>query len=839
MLYWLEDVRKCPIDGHRFNKPNKIVSHSSAPDVLIALYACPSCKNKFLEYPGAQVAAGTDTSTSFLSYPELSKIEAIKKEKKEQALQAQRAAWAAKQEKERLEKQRIEEQKKREQEAKRIAEEERKRKILSEYTTDELYVSDKDLFDRALAILKKLYGENAQFRPGQYEAIERTIKEKRLLVVQKTGWGKSLVYFICTKLLREEGAGVTLVISPLLALMENQLSAARKIGLSCEVLNSTKTMSEKELTLMLMQDNKCDLVLTSPEYLASKQAKEYLPSIKIGLLVIDEAHCISDWGHDFRLEYNKIYKVIEKLQPNVPVLATTATANNVVIEDLTAQMGVPNVSRGHLMRNNLSIQVLNLPDKEARYAWILDNLPHLDGTGIIYCLSKKDCSWLADFLLENGIIAKPYYSGNAEQEKLNQTVLESFLKDEIKVIVSTIKLGMGFDKGNVAFVIHFQCPKNVIAYYQQIGRAGRSIPFARTFLMLGMEDFEINRSFIENAFPSESDMYRIRQYITACKSQCTINKLCSAIDLPKKRIQKALDFLEDGDLIEKQWRTSNNGISYATYKSTPEPFVYRAEHYEGIKAIRYKELEQMQAIASTEECLSRSIVSFLDDDEKHDCGVCANCDESSRFPTTVSASSLRKAKEYLQNLTIPIVPWVYWPYNTILEDRQNQYPNITGIALSKYNEGIGRLVKDGKYNTGKFDDRLVQKGSHVLKKYVREHALSYVTSVPSLNTDVVPNYAQRLAVACGLPYVPLLRKKNHSHQKDLNNTSHQFENAYQSFDLLPDVDVPTSVILVDDMVDSGLTLAVCGAILGQNGCERVFPLALADSSSGGRDDEDD
>lgn len=757
---------------------------------------------------------------------------------KDEALKRQRAAWAAKQERDRLEQQRLEEQRKREQEAKIAADKERKRRLLSEYTTDELFVADQELFSRATAILKNLYGENARFRPGQYEAIERTIKEKRLLVVQKTGWGKSLVYFICTKLLREEGAGVTLVISPLLALMDNQLSAARKMGLNCAALNST-TANERELILMGMDANTYDLVLATPESLMNKKFRQYLPDIRIGLLVIDEAHCISDWGHDFRLEYNKIYRVIEQLQPNVPVLATTATANNHVIEDLQNQMGKPKVSRGHLMRDNLSIQILPLSDKESRYAWILDNIGRLPGTGIIYCLSRKDCTWLSDFLCENGISAEPYFSGDGEQEKQSQETLKRFLNDEIKVIVSTIKLGMGFDKGNVAFVIHFQCPKNVIAYYQQIGRAGRNISFARTFLMLGGEDYRIHKGFIENAFPTESEMKRIRQYITACPGVCTVNKICAAIDISKKKILKVLDFLEDEGLIEKEWRSSTSGKPYAVYKSTVAPFVYRGEHYEAIKQIRYRELEQMQTIANTSECLSRTVVSCLDDIEDHDCGICSNCDPKGRFPVTVSAVSKRRAIDFLENLTIPIDPWNYWPRNNLVADTKNYYPNLQGIALSKYNEGLGKLVRDGKYSTQKFDDQLVRKGARVLKKYIKEHDLCCVTAVPSLNTNVVPDYAKRLADACGLPYVDLLRKTNRSHQKDLNNTAHQFVNAYKSFESISSASIPSGVILVDDMVDSGLTLAVCGARLGQAGCERVFPLALADAGSGGKDDEDD
>ena len=334
-------------------------------------------------------------------------------------------------------------------------------------------------------------------------------------------------------------------------------------------------------------------------------------------------------------------------------------------------------------------------------------------------------------------------------------------------------------------------------------------------------------------------MKRIRQCITDCPGVCTVNKICAAIDISKKKILKVLDFLEDEGLIEKEWHSSTSGKPYAVYKSTAAPFVYRGEHYEEIKQIRYRELEQMQTIANTSECLSRTVVSCLDDIEDHDCGICSNCDPKGRFPVTVSAVSKRRAIDFLENLTIPIDPWNYWPRNNLVADTKNYYPNLQGIALSKYNEGLGKLVRDGKYSTQKFDDQLVRKGARVLKKYIKEHDLCCVTAVPSLNTNVVPDYAKRLADACGLPYVDLLRKTNRSHQKDLNNTAHQFVNAYKSFESISSASIPSGVILVDDMVDSGLTLAVCGARLGQAGCERVFPLALADAGSGGKDDEDD
>ena len=328
---------------------------------------------------------------------------------------------------------------------------------------------EQELGNLARGILKKIYGENATFREGQYEAIIATLKNKRTLVVQKTGWGKSLVYFISTKILRGKGNGVTLVISPLLVLMENQKLAAEALGLKCEKINSQLNSAEKQEVIEKIKNNMVDLVFITPESLFIKEFQENLPDIDIGLMVIDEAHCISDWGHDFRLKYGNIYKILKILPDNVPILATTATANNRVIEDLEKQLGNEVfISRGKLMRNSLSIQVLELEEIEERYAWILENINKLPGTGIIYCLTQRDCQNLADFLNSNGIEARAYYSRGKEEEKNNEEAESLFSKNQIKVIVATVKLGMGYDKGDVSFVIHFQQPSNVVTYYQQM-----------------------------------------------------------------------------------------------------------------------------------------------------------------------------------------------------------------------------------------------------------------------------------------------------------------------------------------------------------------------------------
>lgn len=367
-----------------------------------------------------------------------------------------------------------------------------------------------DLRAKAEKVLSEFVGEGNGFRPGQYEAIEATLTNRRTLVVQRTGWGKSMVYFVCTKMLRDEGNGVTLIVSPLLALMKNQIEAAAKAGLSCEVLNSMRYTDEKATIIERMINGELDVVLVTPETLFSEQVQRALPKINIGLFVIDEAHCISDWGHDFRLDYCRLNKVIRQIPKNVPVLATTATANNRVIADLTEQMGGEVfVSRGSLMRDNISIQVLKLNGKIEKYAWMCENIPKIDGSGIVYCLTHDDCEEIAQFLNQNGISARAYYSGKKNPENVdgdpNVETEHLFMDNEIKVIVATVKLGMGYDKPDISFVIHYQTPSNIVAYYQQIGRAGRAIPRAYTFIMSGEDSSRIIRYFRETAFPSENE----------------------------------------------------------------------------------------------------------------------------------------------------------------------------------------------------------------------------------------------------------------------------------------------------------------------------------------------
>src|SRR5215210_1592315 len=342
-------------------------------------------------------------------------------------------------------------------------------------------------------VLERMLGAGAAFRPGQLDAIRAIATDRRrALVVQRTGWGKSAVYFIATRLLRDRRAGPTLLVSPLLALMRNQIRMAERIGIRAETINSSNT-EEWDRISQDLRDDTVDLLLVSPERFANPGFRDdVLPIVtaKVGLLVIDEAHCISDWGHDFRPDYRQLVRIIDLLPDGVPVLCTTATANDRVVDDITEQLGRDMaVLRGPLERESLALSVVDLPSAAERMAWLATVIPGLDGSGIVYALTIADTTRVAGFLRSHGIQAEAYSGETAAEER--PPLEQALLANELKVLVATAALGMGFDKPDLGFVIHYQSPGSPIAYYQQVGRAGRALDHAPAGLMRGREDRDI------------------------------------------------------------------------------------------------------------------------------------------------------------------------------------------------------------------------------------------------------------------------------------------------------------------------------------------------------------
>ena len=680
--------------------------------------------------------------------------------------------------------------------------------------------------DRVYEILRESYGENAKFREGQKEAIEAVVNGKRTLVVQKTGWGKSLVYFLATKLLKEKKRdGITLIISPLLALMNNQIDSAQRLGLNVKTINSDNNDEWDNIISDICDNNTVDALIISPERLANSDfVKDCLDKIKnrVNLFVVDEAHCISDWGHDFRPDYRRIVKILQLLPGNVPVLATTATANDRVVNDIVAQLGENLViSRGELIRESLAIQVIKLQKKEDRLAWLAENIEKMPGSGVVYCLTKADCDLVTDWLNESNIKSEKYYADISKEYKA--IILDKFQKNEIKVLVATVAFGMGYDKPDIGFVIHFQRPANIVSYYQQIGRAGRGIELAYALLLCGEEDEHINQYFINSAFPTEKDMNIVVDFITDNPGK-SISEIKGALNIRANRVEKTLKYLTVGDDIYTEYVNRKKGYYKSAKKWEPD-----LERSEGITAIRYKEMQDMDEFTKQKGCYMKYIAEKLDDVNAKVCGKCSNC-RGLLFDERVGAETVQRAQQFIKSKFGVIEPRKQFPDKTKIE---SEFQFKGGIVLSNYADaGYGMAVQKGKYLDGYFSDELVDASVKILSEFIKNNNIEWITPVTSKrHPQLVPDFAKRLADKLGIGYFEGIKKLDAEEQKKFENSDGQYRNANDSFEIIQIK--KENILLVDDMVDSRWTFTVCAMKMREMGSGDIYPFALANTAGRG------
>jgi ATP-dependent DNA helicase RecQ len=680
-------------------------------------------------------------------------------------------------------------------------------------------------------LLKQALGKDATFREGQLEAILAVVDERaRVLVVQRTGWGKSLVYFLATRLLRDGGSGPTLLISPLLSLMRDQLLMAGRLGVRAKTINSAN-VEEWDDVEQALRTEEVDLLLVSPERLGNERFRERTLGLldrAVGLFVVDEAHCISDWGHDFRPDYRRIGRLIQRLPPGVPLLATTATANNRVIDDIGEQLGEDLVSiRGPLTRESLRLQVIEIPDQAQRLAWLAGNLPDFPGSGIVYCLTVADCERVAEWLSTRGISVAAYY-GDLDPDQ-RQELEDRLRRNEVKALVATVALGMGFDKPDLGFVVHFQRPPSAIAYYQQIGRAGRELDDAAVVLLHGREDDEIANHFIATAFPREEDL---RSVLLEIERNDGLGRgdLAARINLSGARIDKCLKALELDEAIFK------DGPRY--FRST-NPWTPERERIANVIRQRRVELERIREFTRTDDCLMRFLATELDDPAPESCGRCANC--AGQFVSAdVNEDILSEAIAFVRRSFRSIGPRKRWPaggagaHSGVIPQ---ELQAAEGRALSVYGDaGWGRLVADAKYRDERFDEQLVDAAAQLVRDTWRpDPSPNWVTAIPSLRTDLVPDFAERLARALGLPYhESIVKVQEKPPQKQMENSVQQARNVIDAFEARPEEVSAGPVLLVDDVVDSKWSMTVCAMLLQQAGSGPVYPLALAAAALGMR-----
>ena len=684
---------------------------------------------------------------------------------------------------------------------------------------------------RALQLLRHGAGSTtATFRPDQEEAIRLVVEGAgRTLLVQKTGWGKSFVYFIATKLLREQGSGPALLVSPLLALMRNQIDAARRMGVRAVTINSDNVDEWHDVEALLQRDQ-VDALLISPERLANERFRTQVLSTvaaRVVLLVIDEAHCISDWGHDFRPQYRLIERIVRTLPPNVRLLATTATANRRVMDDLTGVLGPDlRVLRGELSRDSLTLQTLRLPGQAERLAWLAEMVPAMPGSGIIYTLTKRDANLVAAWLASRGLSVAAYSSSSEHRAALE----DALMNNELKALVATTALGMGFDKPDLSFVIHYQTPGSVVAYYQQVGRAGRAIHAAYGVLLSGDEDQSITNWFIESAFPTRDEVHRVLQALVAEPNGLSTPQLLGRLNMSKARIEKALQLLslESPAPVVKdgtRWRRTASDLRAEFWQRT-----------ERLTTLRRREAAQMQGYVTLPFGQHMSyLLRALDADGGRIAEPRLPELRPTPCPELVTAAAV-----YLRRTSIPIEPRKQWPpgglrhyavTGSIHFDHQAQQ----GRALSTWGDaGWGKLVHSGKYVDGTFSDVLVDACARMIEEWNPRPAPSWVTCVPSLrHPELVPSFAQRLALALSLPFYPVLEKAGERpQQKEMANSVQQAGNVDGALALTRSAVPNGPVLLVDDVVDSRWTLTVAAWLLRRGGSGVVWPLALAQAGSG-------
>ncbi|MGH9209896.1 MAG: DEAD/DEAH box helicase [Acidimicrobiales bacterium] len=688
--------------------------------------------------------------------------------------------------------------------------------------------TDDSFAETALARLRALTADDgAGFRDGQLEAVRDLVVDRaRVLCVQRTGWGKSAVYFVATALLREVGAGPTLIVSPLLALMRNQIAAAERLGLRAHTVNSTNRDEWDVIREQLASDT-IDLLLISPERLNNPRFRDSMLPLfarSVGLLVIDEAHCISDWGHDFRPDYRRVEEMLDALASDVAVLGTTATANRRVVADVGEQLTAPGgpplrAYRGTLARTSLRLEVLELPQPAQRLAWLVQHLTSagpatLPGSGIVYTLTKRDAEQVASFLCANGIAAAPY---SGEQETADRVATEtSLLRNELKAVVATSALGMGYDKADLTFVVHYQAPGSVVFYYQQVGRAGRGVDQAEIVLLRGGEDRRIQDFFIEQAFPSRERIEMVlADLATAGEEGLTTRQLMGQVNLGMGRIEAMLKILDVEGAVRR------DGSRWLLVPGAR--WSYDAKRYAQVTALRRAEQQAMATFGSDGRCLMRALQEELDDPAASDCGRCSVCAEA-RYAGPLDPALVEQAARYLRSRPVEVeakkmAPDAAGTMRKIPEEVRVD----SGWSLARFGDGGWWPAVARGLQTGEFEADVVQ----ALADVVKGSGVGWVASVPSTSLGgALVELGERVAAELDVPYLELLeRREARPPQREMANAVQQAANVRGAFRVTGTPPASTGVLL-DDRRHSGWTLAMVGGLLRRAGAPTVVPLVL-------------
>ncbi|MBP1159471.1 MULTISPECIES: DEAD/DEAH box helicase [unclassified Rhodococcus (in: high G+C Gram-positive bacteria)] len=692
-----------------------------------------------------------------------------------------------------------------------------------------------DLRADAERLLRELAGPDATLREDQWTAIEAlVVQRKRALVVQRTGWGKSAVYFISAKLLRARGHGPTVIVSPLLALMRNQVASAERAGVRAATINSGNVTEWDEIHAAIA-DGTVDVLLVSPERLNNPDFRDQvLPSLAAdaGLVVVDEAHCVSDWGHDFRPDYRRIRTLIGELGEGIPVLATTATANDRVVADVSAQLGVGGsetlVLRGGLERESLRLSVVHIDEASKRAAWLGQQLNRLPGSGIIYTLTVSAARDLAGLLSEQGheVAAYTGQTDPAERESLEADLLEN----RVKALVATSALGMGFDKPDLGFVVHLGAPSSPISYYQQVGRAGRSTDRAEVVLLPGFEDRQIWSYFASIAFPREHLVRRVIEVLDPERPQST-QALEPLVELSRNRLEMVLKVLDVDGAVK---RVRGGWIS------TGQPWEYDAERYGRLEQARESEQQAMVEYQRTPMCRMEFLRRQLDDPglsaDPQPCGRCDNC-AGPAHSAEVDDEAIARARARLDRPGVDLAPRKQWPTGLAklgvpLSGKITDGPE-TGRVLGRLSDlGWGqRLRALFDEPDGPVPDAIVDACVKVLAAWDWQQRPTAVVALESATRpQLISSLADRLATVGRLRNLGILTRNPERPPVSAANSAYRVAGLTGAW-LAPDLrDADGPILLLDDLADTGWTLTMAARELRAAGAPAVLPFALASVS---------
>ncbi len=606
----------------------------------------------------------------------------------------------------------------------------------------------------------------------------------------------------------------------MLSLMRNQLAAAERMGVRAVTINSDNTAEWDDVAAQIRNDA-VDILLISPERLANEDFVSNVLSVmgnNVSLLVIDEAHCISDWGHDFRPDYRRIERIAQNLPQNIRLLGTTATANNRVMADLVAVLGPDiEVMRGELNRPSLLLQTIKLPSQAERLAWLAERLSEIDGSGIIYTLTIRDARLVTRWLQSRGFKVQEYTSRSENRDEPEQALLDN----RVKALAATTALGMGYDKPDLAFVIHYQTPQSVVHYYQQVGRAGRGLDAAYGVLLSGAEDTEITDFFIRSAFPTKDEVQQVITALEDAPAGLSAPELLQTVNVSQGRVGQAIKLLS----LETPAPIARHGTKWQlTAARLSNQFWERAER---LTDLRHHEQQEMQEYVALDSGHMEFLIHALDGSPE-----AVQQPNLGQLPTAPAEAAILQAIEFLQRTSVPIEPRKQWG-NRRRIPVQNQAES--GRALCYWGDaGWAKLVNTGKYQDNHFADDLVAASAKLIQEWQPYPTPVWVTCIPSRrHPDLVPDFARRLAAALGLPFNPcLVKTEDRPEQKSRANSPQQARNVEDSLGFSQNPVLPGPVLLVDDMVDSRWTFTVAASLLRERGCRAVFPFALADTGSG-------